>query len=169
MKFGLWGGRAHEPVALDSTIPTLNQNFLPSRLKQSHQKASRSTGCAEPSLSSQQLGQAGQDAHLPQSAPSQRAALTVQPWITTKVLLLWLKWQVATDSVTPGMRWQVSSAMSSGVLRANLLSISTKSLPSVISEKATLGSRLSGGLLGSFAGMICFRFTSNHHPCFFCF
>lgn len=75
-----------------------------------------------------------------------KSLLTVQPWITTKVLLLWLKWQLATDSATPGMRWQVSSAVSSGVLRANLLSMSVKSFPPIISEKEKLDRKLIGGL-----------------------
>lgn len=80
---------------------------------------------------------------------------------------MWLKRQLATDSVTPGMRWQVSSAMSSGVLRANLLSISRKSLLPVISEKEKLDRWLIGGVLVLFAGMVCFRFLSNYHQCYF--
>lgn len=111
-------------------IPILSQTCLYSSLKQSH--------WGDPSLGAQQRGQGVGMPGPSQCAPASRASLTVQPWITTKVLLLWLKWQLATDSVTPGMRWQVSSAVSLGVLRANLLSMSLKSLPPIISEKEKL-------------------------------
>lgn len=133
-------------MTLESIIPSLSQNCLYSSLKQRHGEASRSMGCGDPSLGSQQLGQDGQDTRPPQAPPSYRAPLTVQPWITTKVLLLWLKWQLATDSVTPGMMWHVSSAVSSGVLRANLLSMSVKSFPPILSEKEKLDMQFVGGL-----------------------
>lgn len=115
--------RFHSPQ-LEPELPLLKFKAKPSESKQKFGVRRPITGFP-----------AARDRRPPQTTPSQRASLTVQPWITTKVLLLWLKWQLDKDSRTPGMRWQVSSTVSSGVRRANLLSMSAKSLSPVISEK----------------------------------